>query len=96
MTTSLVKGLAALVLTSILLCWCLKAFRRHRALGTLLQLLGAVALVIVACTHVFESLRVFPQMGWGLERSAGHYLDLSGAVVGVTLLPLGYAIGRRR
>jgi hypothetical protein len=39
-------------------------------------------------SHVSEALHLFP--GWGLERSAGHYLDLSSAVVGLTLFPLGY------
>jgi len=35
-------------------------------------------------------------MGWGLEHSVGHDLDLSGAVLGLTLFPLGYALERRR
>jgi hypothetical protein len=35
-------------------------------------------------------------MGWGKAHSAGHYLDLSSAVVGVTLLPVGYLLQMRR
>jgi len=31
-------------------------------------------------------------MGWGLERSAGHYLDLGSAVLGLTSFPLGYLL----
>jgi hypothetical protein len=32
-------------------------------------------------------------LGWvGLEHSAGHYLDLSAAVLGFTLFPLGYLL----
>jgi hypothetical protein len=34
---------------------------------------------------------LFPFMRWGEEDSAGHYLDLSSAVLGVTLFPLGLA-----
>ena len=29
-------------------------------------------------------------MHWGLEHSAGHYVDLVGAVLGLTLFPAGY------
>lgn len=56
----------------------------------LLQLLGVVCLIIVVLTHVAESFQIFPAMGWGLPNSAGHYLDLVGAILGFTLLPLGF------
>jgi hypothetical protein len=29
-------------------------------------------------------------MHWGREHSVGHYLDLTSAVLGLTLFPLGY------
>jgi len=29
-------------------------------------------------------------MGWGLERSPGHYLDLLGALLGLVLIPASY------
>ena len=29
-------------------------------------------------------------MGWGFEHSIGHYLEVSSAVVGFTLFPVGY------
>jgi hypothetical protein len=29
-------------------------------------------------------------MGWGLPHSAGHYIDLVGATVGLTLFSIGY------
>jgi hypothetical protein len=45
---------------------------------------------VVALTHVCEALQLFPGMKWGLEHSTGHYLDLSSAVLGVTLFPIGY------
>ena len=49
-------------------------------------------------THVAEELQVFPDMGWGLPDSPGHYLDLVSAVVGSMLLIAGVVIGvsRRR
>jgi hypothetical protein len=34
-------------------------------------------------------------MHWGDPQSVGHYLDLSSAVAGVTLLPVGYFLRRR-
>lgn len=49
-------------------------------------------------THVCEALHLLPWMGWGLEKSFDHYVDLSSAVLAVTLFPLGYladALGRR-
>jgi hypothetical protein len=47
---------------------------------------GLTCLVIVALTHVAERWHVFPDMGWGLPNSPGHYLDLSSAVLGMVLL----------
>jgi hypothetical protein len=65
----------------------------------LLQLIGAGGLVVVVLTHVAETLELFPNMGWGLPTSPGHYLDLVSAILGCTLLPLGFlgnAIVRRK
>jgi hypothetical protein len=66
--------------------------------GRSLLLLGFVCLAIVVFTHVAEELQVFPDMGWGLPDSPGHYLDLVSAVVGSMLLIAGVVIGvsRRR
>jgi hypothetical protein len=64
-----------------------------------LQLLGVVCLIIVVLTHVAESFQIFPGMGWGLPNSARHYLDLVSAILGFTLLPLGFigsALTRRK
>jgi hypothetical protein len=52
--------------------------------------IGAAGLTISVLTHVCEGLQLFPSMGWGLTGSVGHYLDLSSAVLGVTLFPVGY------
>ena len=50
--------------------------------------LGCFAVVVLA--HVCESLHLFPFMGWGRRDSAGHYLDLAAALVGVMFLPSGF------
>jgi hypothetical protein len=57
-----------------------------------LQLLGAGGLVLITATHVCEALHVFPWMKWGREHSVGHYLDLTSAVLGLTLFPVGYLL----
>ncbi len=65
----------------------------HRHAAALpLQLVGAAGLVVVVLTHVCEAHHLFPSMGWGLRHSAGHYLDLTSAFLGLTLLPAGFLI----
>jgi hypothetical protein len=56
----------------------------------LLQLLGLACLIIVVLTHVAEAFHLFPSMGWGQPTSIGHYVDLASAILGCTLLPLGF------
>jgi hypothetical protein len=47
-------------------------------------------LMAVVLAHIAEAFRLFPGMGWGQPDSAGHYLDLFGAALGLILFPLGY------
>ena len=64
-----------------------------------LQLSGAGCLIIVVLTHFAEAHQIFPEMGWGLPNSVGHYLDLISAILGCTLLLLGFigsALTRRK
>lgn len=61
-------------------------------MDSFLQLSGAGCFLLVVLTHVCEALRLFPWMQWGLENSAGHYLDLVSVVVGLTLFPIGYLL----
>ena len=82
--------LAALVPACVLLAGSAVQFSREKTVGTFLQLLGAGCLVVVVLTHVPEALHWFPWMHWGLEHSAGHYLDLGSAVLGLALFPVGY------
>jgi hypothetical protein len=92
MNVTLLKALVALVPTCMLFSGSVVLFFRGKTVWSFLQLLGAACLVVVALTHVSEALRLFPWMHWGLKDSFGHYLDLSGAVLGLTLFPIGYLL----
>lgn len=67
-------------------------FSKARTASFLLQFLGAGALLIVVLCHLCEALGLFPWLGWGLEHSVGHYLDLSSAIAALTLFPMGYLL----
>ena len=90
MHARLLKAIVSLVLTSALLVALGVAFRRDRVIGALIDLGGAACLLIVALTHLFEALKLFPSMRWGQPNSPGHYVDLLSAVLGVSLVLIGY------
>ncbi|MGH9511619.1 MAG: hypothetical protein ACRD2U_05735 [Terriglobales bacterium] len=92
MNAALIKALIALVPASLLLFGSVLLFVRRRAAYSLLQLIGSGCLTLVVVTHICEALLLFPAMGWGYERSIGHYLDLCSAVLGLTLFPVGYLL----
>ncbi len=89
---TLIKGLVALAPACVLLAGSIIMFLRAKTAPSLLQLVGAGALVLVILTHVFEALDLFAWMHWGDQHSIGHYLDLGGAVAALTLFPLGYLL----
>jgi len=89
---SLFRALIAMVPASMLFCGALLLFRRRKTVATVLQLIGAGCLELVVLAHVSEALHLLPWMQWGLERSAGHFLDLGSAVLGLALFPIGYLI----
>lgn len=60
--------------------------------GWYLMLFGAACLAVVVLTHVCEARHVLPSMGWGLKHSAGHYLDLSSAILGLASVPSGFLL----
>jgi ABC-type nickel/cobalt efflux system permease component RcnA len=62
--------------------------------GLAMQVVGLGALAAVVATHVAERFEFFPSMGWGIPNSPGHYLDLLSAILGLVLLPLGFALRR--
>lgn len=90
MNATLLKSLVALTPTGIIFLGSVVAYSKSRTIWCLLQLAGAGCLVIVVLTHLFEGLHLFPSMHWGLEHSVGHYLDLSSAIVGFTMFPIGF------
>lgn len=92
MSAALLKSLIALVPTVVLLAGAAVLFARKKTTYPFLQLLGAGCLVIVALAHVCEALHLLPWMQWGMEHSVGHYIDLSSAVLGFTLFPIGYFV----
>jgi len=59
---------------------------------TYLQLIGAACLLVVVISHIFEVLHVLASMGWGNNKSVGHYLDLVSVLLGLTFLPAGYLL----
>jgi succinate dehydrogenase/fumarate reductase cytochrome b subunit len=92
MNITLIKALVASLPVCVLFSGSVALFFRGKTVWSFLQLLGAGCLVLVVLTHVFEGLRLFPWMHWGLERSIGHYLDFGSAAFGLTLFPIGYLL----
>jgi hypothetical protein len=90
MNGTLAKALLALVPISMLIAGSGSMFFRARTMSSFFQLIGASGLIVVAVAHICEALHLLPWMGWGLENSAGHYIDLAGALIGITLFPIGY------
>ena len=95
MNTTLLKALIVLVPVGALVAWSGITFARRPTLCSLVQLVGAGCLVVVVLTHVCEALQLLPWMGWGEPGSAGHDVDLSSALLGVTFVPVGYLLHRR-
>jgi hypothetical protein len=67
MNVTLLKGLAALVPTCLLLSGSAVLFFRGKTVWSFLQLLGAACLVMVVLTHICEALHLFPWMQWELS-----------------------------
>jgi hypothetical protein len=90
MNVTLLKALLVLVPAGLLFAWLVVLFLGRKTLCSFLQLLGTGGLLVVGLTHVFEALDLLPWMQWGSPDSVGHYLDFWSAVLGVTLLSVGY------
>lgn len=90
--SQITRALVASVPVGILLAGSVTLFLRRTALSSFLQLLGAGCLVIVVLAHLCEALQLLPSMGWGLDRSLGHYLDVWSLVLGLSSFPLGYLL----
>lgn len=94
MNITLLKALVALIVVCVLLFWSGVVFVQGRTKWSFVQLLGAGFLLIVTLTHICEALNLLPWMRWGQPDSVGHYLDLSSAVLGLTLFPIGLLCAR--
>ena len=92
MNSTLLKALTALVLILVLFSWSVVSFIRRKTAFSFLQVFGAGCLIVVVLTHIFETLHLFPFMQWGSPHSVGHYLDLTSAIVGLILFPLGVLV----
>jgi hypothetical protein len=92
MNGTLLKALIALLAVCLLFWRSAALFLRQKNAASLLQILGAGCLIVVVLTHICEALRLFPWMHWGFKHSAGHYLDFWSAVLGLTLLSIGYLL----
>ena len=92
----LMKAMVVLVPVSVLLVYSLAVLVTRNSVPAVLQLVGATCLLVVVLTHIAEALHLFPVMQWGEPDSVGHYIDLSSAVLGITLTPLGYILRRRK
>ena len=90
MNAALFKTLAAFLPASLLFPGSAILFLRQRGLYPSMQLFGAGCLLAVVLTDVCEALHWLPGMHWGMEHSAGHYVDLVSTVLGLTLFPGGY------
>lgn len=90
MNATLLKSLVALTPTCIVFLGSVVAYSKGRTIWCFLQLVGAGCLVTVVLTHLFEAVHWFSFMHWGLEPSVGHYLDLSSAILGLTMFPIGF------
>jgi hypothetical protein len=92
MDTILLKAIAASMPITTLLVGSIVMCSRGARISSILQVMGATCLMVVVVAHVCETLHFIPWMRWGEEHSAGHFLDLAGAALGVTLFPLGYLL----
>jgi hypothetical protein len=96
MNIMLLRALVGLVVVAPLLIWSLLRLRQRESAGAKLQAIGAISLLAVVGAHICEALRIFPAIGWGRPNTVGHYFDLTGATLGLTLVPIGYILSRSR
>lgn len=95
MNAALIKSLVVLVPVSLLLLGSILQWLRERSVTVFLQVSGSACLLLVVLTHICEATHLFPGMRFGDDHSPGHYLDLSCAVLGVVLFPIGYVLQAR-
>jgi hypothetical protein len=92
MDQAALKGLLALPVTLALVAASGFLYHTRSTAGRVLQSLGLACFAIVALTHFFEVLAVFPAAGWGQARSIGHFIDVAAAFLGLTLVLVGLVV----
>ena len=92
MNPGFLKTLLAAIPVSMLLVGSIFTFIQRKNVISFLQLFGAACLTMVLVTHFFEQFQLFTWMQWGQEHSAGHYVDLYCAVLGLAFFPTGYLL----
>jgi hypothetical protein len=95
MNPTLAKAIVALALAAVLSFFTARAFLRRRATGSVLELLGAVGVLILGLTHLLEGLHVASSLGWGRADSPGHYLNLASLTLAIAGLLAGYLLTKR-
>ena len=92
MDAMLFKSFVACGPIGLLLIGSIVTLSRGINVSSVLQVAGAACLMVVVIAHICEALHALSWMRWGEERSVGHYLDLTGAILGFSLFPLGYLL----
>jgi hypothetical protein len=67
-------------------------YHHRRSTGSALLLLATLCFIVAALTHVFEALGILSGFGWGRPDTLGHYIDLTAAMLGLTLLAIGLGL----
>lgn len=89
MSTILSRAAVMLAPTLVLLGTSFVSYRAKKTLPSFMQFAGASFMLVVVFAHICEGFSILAFMGWGKEGTIGHYLDLSSAILGVTLFAVG-------
>ncbi len=95
MNVTLIKAVVASIAVAVIFWYAITMFAQRQTLWSAIQLTGAGGFAVVVVAHMCEALHLLPWFGWGEEHSVGHYIDLTSAILGLTLLPFGYLLHRR-
>jgi len=94
MSAAVVKGFLALTAACVFLSVAAVLLLTRRNLAATLQGLGVGCFGVMALTHVFEAFSILPALGWGQPHGTGHIIDLTAALLGVTLVTTSFLLRR--
>ena len=89
------KGSLALAAACVFLAVSAVLLLTRRGVVAMLQALGVGCFGVMALTHFFEAFSILPSLDWGQPRGAGHVIDLTAALLGVTLMATSFLLRRR-